>query len=842
MKSPKFATPIAIGLAVILVTVAAVRPKIAWMGRQPNGNFLVSSGQEIEPGTIPFDGRPADFALNPNQELLAVMTNKQVFICTRNGVQARAYSSLPKDSGAGYRGILWTGDRRGTNWTPDGGRFIVSTDQGYLQEYLFEDHEIQPREKIWLVDEANPKQVWPGGMCITKDGKRLFVAVADLNAVAEIDIATHKKVREYPVERIPFECRLSEDEQTLIVSNWGGRTPRPGDRTGQTGSQDIVIDDRGTPATGTVSIINLASRQTTHVPVGLHPNSILVDGNHAYIANGMSDSISDLNLATKTVDREIPILFRGEKVLGAMPNALAKRGNTLLVCNGGDNALAEIDLPSGKVLGYRPAGYFPCALQLSNDGKTAFVLNSKGNGSVANTISGNPGNPHDFQGTISVINLNANLKAATQRVGELNHWNRDTKSAAKRLPVYNGAVKHVLYIIKENQTYDSIFGDMPQGNGDPSLCVLGERVMPNHRKLARDFALFDNAYVSGTNSADGHSWSTQAMANDYMEHEYVGYRTYPDDGDCAMSLSSSGAIWDAALKKGKSLRVYGEYCDDRLATFEPREPKDWFEAWDDRQSGRNMFKYRTDTRVPSLKPYICRDMHYWPIIQSDMSRADVFLREYAEFSRKDQVPNLMILTLTNDHGSGMDPKFPTVASMGADNDLAFGRVVEAISKSPQWKDTAIFVIEDDGQALPDHVDGHRTPYFVISPYVRRGTVDHNFYTTVDMIKSIEMMLGLEPMNRFDWLARPITTCFQATPDLRPYLHCPNNQPLDERNAPMAKLSPVGQRFLKTSLSLDWTHLDGPDPEKLSRINWYSLTQGRPFPDQYAIKRDPNDAD
>ena len=379
---------------------------------------------------------------------------------------------------------------------------------------------------------------------------------------------------------------------------------------------------------------------------------------------------------------------------------------------------------------------------------------------------------------------------------------------------------------------------MREGNGDPNLCVLGERVMPNHRKLAREFTLFDNAYVSGTNSADGHAWSTQALANDYMEHEYVGYRTYPDDGDCAMSLSSTGGLWDAALKKGKSLRVYGEYCDDALATFEPREPKDWFEAWDDRQSGRNKFKFHTETRVASLKPYICRDMHYWPIIQSDQSRADVFLREYDQFSKADKVPNLMILTLTNDHGSGLDPNFPTPRAMAADNDLALGRVVEAISKSPQWKDTAIFVIEDDGQALPDHVDGHRTPYLVISPYTNRKRVDHNLYTTVSMIKSIEMMLGLDPMNRFDWVTKPIMSCFSNRADLTPYEHCANNAPLDERNPSAAQLSPDGREWLKTSLSLDWSHLDAPNPEKLRRINWYAHTGGKPYPAQYdSVDRD-----
>ena len=828
-----------LGLSVLAIagTVAANRARITLMGRQPDGNFMVSSGQEIEPGTVPFDGRPADFALHPSQDLLAVMTNREVFIATRKGVVARTNSPLPSGSGAGYRGIIWTGDRRGANWTPDGMRFVVSTDQGSLQEYLYEDWQIQPREKIWLTDEKNPRQVWPGGMCVTKDKRRLFVAVGDLNEVAEIDLENHRKIRSIPVERIPFECRLSEDEKTLIVSNWAGRNPLPSDRVGMTGSMNIVVDDRGTPASGTVSLVDLASGSSRSVPVGLHPNALLVDGSRVFVTNSMSDSISEIDIRQGVVTREIPILLKGKKVLGAMPNALAKRGNSLLVCNGGDNALAEIDLTTGTVTGYRPAGYFPCSVELARDGKTAYVLNSKGNGSVANTINGNVGNPHDFQGTISVVNLNADLKKATNRVAELNRWNRDPLAKAKPLAVYNGAIKHVLYIIKENQTYDSIFGDMPEGNGDPSLCVLGEKVMPNHRKIAREFTLFDNGYVSGTNSADGHAWSTQAMANDYMEHEYVGYRTYPDDGDCAMSLASSGAIWDAALKKGKSLRVYGEYCDDRLATFEPREPKDWFEAWEDRESGRNMFKYKTETRIPSLKPYICRDMHYWPIIQSDQSRADVFLKEYAEFSRRDQVPNLMILTLTNDHGSGMDPKFPTIAAMGADNDLAFGRVVDAISKSPQWKDTAIFVIEDDGQALPDHVDGHRTPYYVISPYVRRKSVDHNFYTTVSMLKSIELMLGLDPMNRFDWAAEPIIAPFMNKPDLTPYDHCPNKTPLDQRNPSPSQLSAEGRQFYAVSKSLDWTHLDGQDPKKLSRVAWFSLTGGRPYPSQYAPTED-----
>ena len=830
--------PVVFGLLLTIALLVGWKgSSIVWMGHQANGHYIVSSGQEILPGTIAFSGRPSDFALNPEKEILAVQTEHDVFLVTRKGVQSRTLCQLPQDVGAGYRGLLWLNDRTGTNWTPDGRRFIVSTDQGYLQEYLYEDWQVTPKEKIWLVPEDRPRQVWPGGMAMTKDGKTLFVAVADLNAICEIDLVARKKVKEIPVQRLPFECRLSEDESRLIVSNWGGRTPVDGDRLGKTGEQQIVIDAHGAAATGSVSIIQLAHGETKTIPVGIHPTSIAVHGDKAYVANASSDSISELDILSGKVLRNITVEFQRRNEMGAMPNALAIAGNTLYCCNGGDNALAEIDIPSGKVKGLRPAGYWPVALQLSHDGHTMYVLNSKGNGSVSNTDVGNPGNPHDFEGTISVIDLNKELGAQTKIVAHLNHWDRDPTAESKKLAVYNGAVKHVLYIIKENQTYDSIYGDMPEGNGDPSLCILGEKVMPNHRKIARDFTLFDNGYVSGTNSADGHAWSTQAVANDYMEHEYVGYRTYPDDGKCSMSIGPQGCIWDAALKKSKSIRVYGEFCDADLATFEPRAPKDWFEAWDDRQSGRNLFKYHCETRIPSLKPYICRDLHYWPIIESDQHRADIFLKEYAEFSKQDKVPDFMILTLTNDHGSGLDPNYPTIAGMMADNDLAFGRVVEAITRSPQWKDTVIFMIEDDGQALPDHVDGHRTAFQVISPFSKRHTVDHTLYTTVDMLRSMEMMLGIPPMNRFDALAKPITTCFNNSVDLTPYSHTPNKTPLDQRQQPFASLSAEGKRMFLASKHLDWSHLDGPDPAVLSRVAWYSLTGGRRFPEKYAMRPD-----
>jgi hypothetical protein len=288
-----------------------------------------------------------------------------------------------------------------------------------------------------------------------------------------------------------------------------------------------------------------------------------------------------------------------------------------------------------------------------------------------------------------------------------------------------------------------------------------------------------------------------------------------------MSISTGGMLWDAAAKKGKTVRVYGEFCDNELAVIEPK-PKDWFEVWEDRKTGTNKFRFRAGTRVAGLKPHIHPEIHYWPLLQSDQHRADLFIREYEQFSRAEKVPDLMILSLPCDHGEGLDPKYPTPRAMMADNDLALGRVVEAVSRSPQWKETCIFVIEDDAQSGPDHVDGHRTVFMAVSPFTKRKHVDSTFYTQPSMFRSIELMLGLDSMTRFDAVADPMVDCFTDQLDLSSYTAVPNNVPLDERNPSGAKLSAADRYWLEKSLALDWSHIDAADPYWLNRINWYSL--------------------
>jgi DNA-binding beta-propeller fold protein YncE len=805
------------GLALLACAlgVAAYQLPVLRLGKQPDGGFLVSTGQRIEPGAIAFDGRPIDIALHPSGEFFAVLNQRSVFLANRDGVIEGA--NAPLAAGAGYRGAAWT---------PDGKRLFVSMSDGYIQELTLDGKTLTVGQKIEVKPEEAKGNPRPGGMAITRDGKRLFVAAADRNAIAEIDLETGKWVREWPVQNLPFEVRLSEDEKTLIVSNWGGRQPEEDDEKAESGGALIVVDPRGAAASGTVSLIDRDTGQTKHIPVGLHPTGIAVQSDLAYIANAASDSISILDIPRAKVVRTIPIRWGRLNIFGSMPGALAINGSTLYVCDGGDNAVCVVDIKSGKVQGFLPAGYYPTGIALSADGKTAYVVNTKGNGSVRRTVKGEVGNAHDFQGTVSVVDLTTDLKSATERVALDNGWYR--KNERPKLAVYNGAIQHVLYIIKENRTYDEVFGDLPQGNGDPKLCGLGEKITPNQHALAEEFTLFDNAYVAGTNSAEGHAWCNQGLANDYLERFYGGYRTYPYDGDCAMAISRGGNLWDAAAKKGKSLRVYGEFCDDELAKFDPM-PKDWMEVWQDRLNKTRRFQIQAGTPVASLKKYIHPRCLCWPLLQSDQERADLFIEEYEKFSREDRVPNLMILSLPSDHTAGLDPKYPTPRSMVADNDLALGRIVEAVSHSPQWRETCIFVIEDDAQAGPDHIDGHRTVAFALSPYTRRKFVDSSLLNTLSIVRSIELMLGLDPMTKFDALALPFTACFTDTLDLTPYTARANRVPLGEMNPPKEALRGRARYWCEQSLKLDWSGLDQPDPKILNRVIWYSLHGDRPYP-------------
>lgn len=853
----KFSLKIAFGIAAAVLASVGIAHfqsvSEAKIGKQPDNRALVCSGQIIEPETYAFQGRPADMAPHPTKGYFAMsimsqvdgFIQAQVVLANQSGVMDPSRALLSHHPA--FHGLIWS---------PDGTRLICATGERYsdtahgapttdgvLEVFKLENDKLVHETDIKLNQGNEPANPVPAGMCFTHDGSKLYVACVDLNAILELDGKTFQRLRVIPVGMLPYTVKLARGESILVATNWGGLNPRPGNRVSQTGISKIRVNPAGSAESGTVSIVDLATNESKQVTVGLHPTDMVVDGNKVYIANSMSDSISTLDLESNSVTATDALKYGNSKLLGSMPTALDLVGSTLYICDGGDNAVAELDLKTHKVLGYRPVGFYPVGLNVAGD--HAIVINSKGNGSIAKTRYGGPGNVHEFEGTVSVLNLKSDLAADTQTVANNNRWGKPDQSSD--LPVYQGAIKHVLYIIKENKTYDQIFGDLEKGNGDPKLCILGEKVMPNHRALAREFTLFDNAYVSGTNSGDGHQWSTQAVADDYVERFYVGYsRTYNDDGNCAMSLSNYGTLWGAAAAKGKTIRDYGEFVVADDATFKPYRPKDWFEAWEDRKLGIHKFSYIPHTRVAGLEKYVHPTVHYWPLIQSDQSRADEFTKDLTMRIQNNTVPNLMIMSLPCDHSEGEDPAYPAPKSMMADNDLALGRVVDAISHSAIWKDTCIFVIEDDSQSGLDHVDGHRTPYLVISPYTKRHALDHHFYTGTSMLRSIEKMLNFGPINRFDAMADPIVTCFNRTPDLTPFDVRPNNIPLDTpnpgRNA--STMTSADRHWLAVTKSMDWSHPDGPNPLLLDQVIWHSLKGNEPFPNTAAaramqLQKDPD---
>jgi hypothetical protein len=413
--------------------------------------------------------------------------------------------------------------------------------------------------------------------------------------------------------------------------------------------------------------------------------------------------------------------------------------------------------------------------------------------------------------------------------------------------------KHVFYIIKENRTYDQVFGDLSQGNGDPNLVQFGRVVTPNQHALADQFVLFDNLYVASTNSADGHQWITQSFVVDYIEKSYGGFaRTYPFNGGDSLAYPQTGFLWENALKFGRSVRVYGEYVSGlyadgvRMGPFLDKqgasagggetEAGGWTAFYEDAQilggklAGKPHVKLEARSDIPSLDRVISRD--YPPYHQAipDQYRVEVFLREFNEYVMNGDLPNLLIMSLTSDHSQGNTPGYPTPAAMVADNDLAVGRIVEAISHSPYWKDSVIFVIEDDAQFGVDHVSGNRTTGLVISPYTKRHAVDSRYYTQLDINRTIEQILGLPPMTQMDMASDPLSMkyVFTDVPDFTPFTALSNQVALNTMNPRLGSLNGLEKEWALAMYKQDFSKLDAADPHLLNRVIWYS-TKGFDHP-------------
>ncbi|MBX5495230.1 MAG: bifunctional YncE family protein/alkaline phosphatase family protein, partial [Bryobacteraceae bacterium] len=580
------------------------------------------------------------------------------------------------------------------------------------------------------------------------------------------------------------------------------------------------------------------------IPVELHPAGIAWDEPHhrLYVANSNRDSISVIDTQKQTVIRTIPLQPFSQKVAGIAPTAVvvSKDGQRLFAACGGINAIAVINPETALVEGLIPTAWYPNSLDLSDDGSKLAVGSLLGAGSGWREAPGKR-YVHAYRGAVSVIEIPdaAQLASYTTAVAENNRLQLagarpvvpDSKPAARpvAIPLRSGdpsLIKHVVFIVKENRTYDQVFGDLPQGNGDPSLVMFGRQVTPNHHKLAEEFVLLDNFYVTGGNSADGHQWVTQANETAYCLWPGYAGRSYPFDGSDPIAYSSNGFLWDYALERKKSVRVYGEFVPaNRLPAHQRKGLLDRWKRGDDFTS-----EWTVKSPIPKLDAVLARNFPSYTTTIPDVVRAQIFLADFRRMEKEGSMPNLILIQLPSDHTNGSQPGVSSPRAMVADNDLALGQIAEAISHSKFWKETAIFVVEDDAQNGVDHVDGHRTVALAISPYTRRRHVDSTFYSTQSILKTIELILGLPTMSLFDLIAHDMRNSFTDTPDFTPYRAEQPEQSLFELNPPLKALRGPAREAALASMRMRFDIPDAAPSDRLNRILWHE-TRGwnTPYP-------------
>jgi YVTN family beta-propeller protein len=740
-----------------------------WPGRQASGATLLPNGWRIAPAGrhIQIGDLPLNMASSPDGRFLVI---------TNNGFIRPTLTVLDTKSEQVIGRVAVDNAWLGLAWSPDGSRFYsAGAAENTIYEFTWAKGALKEAGRIAIGPPERRaggellNAGFIGGLAMAPDGKRLYAVHVFGQAVSAIDLEARREIKKVSLAAEPYTAVVSADGKTLFVSLWGG-------------SKVLMF------APDTLEAIG-------EVVVGGHPNALLLskDGARLFVACANTNAVWVVDLASRTAQEQISVALYPNAPVGTTPNSLSlsPEGATMLVANADNNTVAIVDVKTSgasEVEGWVPVGWYPTSVMFSRDGARFFVLNGKGLTSAPNPRGPQPGGVrlegqytgNMLQGALSVIHTPdaATRAAMTRRVLDLTPYRDATRLAPAGAPIGSpiprrvggsSPIKYVFYIVRENRTYDQVFGDIPRGNGDPSLTLFGEAITPNAHAIAREFTQFDNFYVDAEVSYDGHAFSMGAYATDVAEKlwptNYGGRGTpYLSEGGFNLrdqygnfSAPPLGYLWDFARRAGVSVRSYGEFASWR------------------RRGG----EVRAD--VPGLEGLVHPSYPPFDLGVPDQQRADIWLEEFRRLERDGGLPQLSIIRLGNDHTSGTSPGAPAPRAMVADNDLALGRIVEAISRSRYWKDSAIFVLEDDAQNGPDHVDAHRSILLSISPFSRRRSLDSTLYTTSGVLRTIELILGLPPMSQYDAAATPMYMAFHTAPDATPFTHLAARVPLDEKN-------------------------------------------------------------
>ena len=836
----------------------------------PVNQVLTPVGQEVD---LP-EMRPQTLALSPDGQVLVTSgKTAEIVVLSPTTGNILQRTKLPSEDAEDLSDpvsshILKPDDKgqvsfTGLMFSPDGTRLYLANVNGSIKVFeVSKTHQFKGLASIALPPAKAPRRRAdiPSGLAVSADGKRLYVVLNLSNRLAELDASTGRVMRMWETGVAPYAVVLGE--RRAYVSNWGGRRPDASSITGPAGRGTRVRVDskRFIASEGSVSIIDLQANVVRgEIIVGLHPSGLALSPNGRYlvVANAASDTLSVLDVRSERVVEAIWTRQNPGDLFGASPNALAfdESGRTLYVCNGTQNALAVVNFSPGKskLLGLIPVGWFPGAVICDGSRERLYVANIKGIGpGEPRKSDGRPKfNSHQYYGSVSLLqrptakelpgltaNALANMRFPLLAKAALRPRPGQASQPVPERVGEPSLFKHVVYIIKENRTYDQVLGDVTSGNGDPDLCAFGDLISPNQHKLVHEFVLLDNTYCSSILSADGHQWATTAFATDYMEKSFAGFpRSYPDgmedDDTDALAYAPTGFIWDNALAHGKTLRVYGEFAMTRKSWIDKSKKgaPGFLDHYHEFLQGTHTINLYSDPAVESLRPYLATNTVGWDLEVPDVFRAAQFIKELREFEGKGAFPNLAIICLPNDHTSGTDPGRPTPAAHVADNDLAFGQIVDALSHSAFWKDTCLFAIEDDPQAGWDHVSGYRTTAYVVSPYTGRNRVVHTQYNHTSVLRTIELILGLPPMNQMDATATPMFDCFTNVADYTAFDALTNNIPLDQMNPPAKKLADsVLRKDAYVSSRLPLSKPDQCPEDTLNRILWHAMKGPRtPYP-------------
>jgi YVTN family beta-propeller protein len=747
----------------------------------PNGWILSPAGKHADLGDLPMG-----MAVNP-QETYAVVTN--------NGFSKPFLSVVDLKKKKVVQTLSIKNSWLGIKFFNEGKTLAVSGgNENKIYFYDFDKGNLTLSDSIVLGKSYPKDKISIAGIDIDKNNNTLICVTKENNSFYAIDIKSKTLIKKIDLKDEGYTCMFSKKNPYIFASIWGGK-------------KVLIIDKSNYEILKQIEVEN-------------HPNDLFEDpeGKRLFVTNGNENTVSVIDIHNMKVIETLACSLYPNSPCGSTPNSVTTStdGKMLYVANADNNFLAIFDISEfgeSKPVGFIPVGWYPTMVRCTKDG--LLVLNGKGHsGSKANPEGPQPIGKRTskteyigglFWGSISFIDYpnKANLKKYTKQVFENTQYKDkpDYKiSGPNPIPIKKGdksPIKYVFYVIKENRTYDQVFGDIKKGNGDASLCLFPDSVTPNQHKLVNEFVLFDNFYVNAEVSADGHNWSMGAYATDFVEKTWptnYGGRggEYDFEGSRAIASPTNGYIWDYCHKYKVSYRSYGEFADNGKTHSD---------------SSKAMVK--------NLIGHVAPFYFGWDLKYKDAERVKDWMKEFDEYEKNGGLPQLQIIRLPNNHTAGTSKGMHTPIAMVADNDLAVGALVERISKSKFWKESAIFILEDDAQNGPDHVDAHRSPVLVISPYIKKGTVDSRMYSTASALRTIELILGLPPMSQYDGGALPFYNSFTMNPDLKPYEKVIPNIDMDEINH-------AGAYGQERCAEFDFTDLDKVPDIEFSEIIWKSI--------------------